>query len=123
MKQQAPGRKTKQREQLRYAIGIATAVLIVLIGLLLFVKIVAKDDLAGTWGAEDLLLEFNGKGKGVRIHADEIERFDYEIKGDRLFVDFWHETVPDLEYTFSVKGGNLLLTDADGTTLMLEWKK
>ncbi len=120
MKQQAPGGKAKQRKQLHRAIRIATAVLIVLIGLLLFVKIVAKDELAGTWGAEDLLLEFDGKGKGVHIHADEIERFDYQIKGDRVFVDFRRDTVPDLEYAFSVEGGNLLLTDTDGATLILE---
>ena len=111
--------KVRQRKLLYRGIGIAATLLIVLVVLLLCVIILGKDDLEGTWGAADVIVEFDGKDKGAWFCKDQIERFDYEIKGDTLFVDFRRENVRDREYTVSFADGTLLLTDPEGSELHL----
>lgn len=113
-------RKQKQRKRLRLIIDISAVILVVLLAVLLFVHYGGKDQLAGTWGADDTFFDFNGKGKGVWIQGDEMEKYTYEINRDTVSVDFKRESVRDLTYTFSIEDGKLTLIDSDGEALTLD---
>ena len=113
-------RKQEQRKRLRLMIDISAIILVVLLAVLLFFHFGGKDDLAGTWGANDTFFEFNGKGKGVWIQGDEIEKYTYEINRDTVSVDFKRENVRDLTYTFSIEDGKLTLIDSAGQALTMD---
>lgn len=110
-------RLAKQRKHLRLVIALAVVILAVLIVLLFWLG--RKDDLTGAWQFEDTFFEFNGRGKGIWMQGDEIERFSYEIHGTQLSLDFRRENVPDVTYSFYTEGEFLVLTDPMGNQIAL----
>ena len=109
----------KQRRRLRVIIDVAVVILVLLVGLALVLQENRRDSLEGTWEAGEILVEFNGQGKGVWMQGDHMEKIRYKIEKSTLTIQSDHDH-PEKVYTFSLEGQTLTLTDETDTPLCLE---
>lgn len=102
-------RLLRQRKKLITLICVLSVVLVALLAVLLFVQ---SDKLDGDWTDDQgTTYRFNGKGKGVMIREDDLGKYQYEISGNILRIDFSREDLSDQEFKFYVKDGTLKLMD------------
>ena len=69
----------------------------------------------GTWTTDGVTVyEFKKDGTGaLKVSLGEYE-FEYEIKDDKLYIDFKSTKAEDSEYTYEFKDGKLILTGKYG---------
>jgi hypothetical protein len=78
------------------------------------------DPLHGEWKSVDAqIYQFNGMGKGAWIADDDLGKFNYEISGRELRINFVSRHKSDCIYTFRIENGTLILTDENGKDLTL----
>ncbi len=114
---QKPRRNKRKRLMILAAVECLVLVALV-IGLVIFLK---PASLEGTWYAEDrMTYKFSKNGKGLMVLEDDLEVFNYKIKGETLHIDFVDDAYEDRSHQFSVKKDTLLLqTDTGEDTLEL----
>lgn len=77
---------------------------------------ITKEELAGTWSADDItLLEFEANGSGRLILPEEEYAFTYTLKDDQLKLDFASSRASDGTYTVSLMFDTLELNGGRGT--------
>lgn len=112
-------RKKRARRQRQIAILCLTIVaVIIFIAMILFIKkSLGSDKLQGTWVLdESTSYQFDGDENGAMLISDSKYRFTYEIKKDKLFIDYENDILVDGEYTFKVKKDVLTLIGGEGTS-------
>ena len=104
---------SRSKKKLWLAVCVESIVLLALIvGVIIAVT---RNPLEGAWYAQDkLCYKFGSGGKGVLVLEDDLARFDYQINGKTVTIDFYSEEFPDRTYQFSVKDGVLTLDDGTG---------
>ena len=91
----------------------------VLVALILALIVISANNnnsaLIGTWTNSDKgQYRFNGSGKGDWIVDDDLGKFNYEINGDTLDIDFVSKRIPDRIYKFRLENDTLILIDDQG---------
>ena len=111
-------KKRQQQMMLRQgAVGIAIlAVLILIIVLIVKGCSGSIDVLKGKWDLDGTTAyEFSGDGNGALLLPNVTYEFTYEIKKDKISIDYENESVRDGTYTFSVEDNTLTLIGGEGT--------
>jgi len=101
---------------LKILIMILSAVLVALILAAVVISGIKKDDpLYGMWKNENAeIFQFNGMGKGSWISDDDLGKFNYEIDGNQLRIDYVSKRLPDCIYVFEFENDSLVLIDQNG---------
>ena len=112
-------RKKRQQQRLirQGAVGVAILGLLILI-IVLIVKGCSggTDVLKGKWNLDGTTAyEFSGDGNGALLLPNVTYEFTYEIKKDKISIDYENESVRDGTYTFSVDEDKLTLIGGEGT--------
>ena len=107
-------RRRRKDEQKKKMIIIVVVVVIIIIFLLGLFK-GNKNPLVGKWTTDKgTVYEFNKDKTGkLSIAIGEYE-YKYEIKKDKVFVDFDGENSIDTEFTFKIENGSLILESSNG---------
>ena len=74
------------------------------------------DVLKGKWNLDGTTAyEFSGEGNGALLLPNVTYEFTYEIKKDKISIDYENESVRDGTYSFSVEDNTLKLIGGEGT--------
>ncbi len=113
--------KQNEKRRLLTLIYILSAVLLVLVFTALVLSGVKKEDpLKGMWqNGETEIFQFNGLGKGSLLMDEDLSKFNYEIKEDRVRIDFVSDSMSDCIYTFEFEDDRLVLIDEQGGRFVL----
>lgn len=110
-------RRAKRRKVIGIAVFTLTAIAVLIAMILIIKNGIGTDKLHGVWRLDDTTsYEFDGKENGAMLISDSKYRFTYEIKKDKLFIDYESDILVDGEYTFKVKRDVLTLTGENGTS-------
>lgn len=75
-----------------------------------------KDKLEGTWSYDDVTVyEFDGKGKGSLILPSSQYAFKYQLKKNKIHLDFESDRAKDSDYEYSVEGDQLTIKGIKAT--------
>ena len=108
-------RSKRKAEQKKKKIIISVIVAIIIIIFLVCVFRENKNPLVGKWSTDKgTVYEFNKDKTGkLSIAIGEYE-YKYEIKKNKVFVDFDGENSIDTEFTFKIEKGSLVLESSNG---------
>ena len=96
--------------------GVALAILILIIVLIVKGCSGGTDVIAGKWDVDGITFyEFNGKGNGALILPNSTYGFTYEIETNQLIIDYKDDSLHDGSYTFEINGDKLTLIGGEGT--------
>ena len=117
-------RKRWVNRRLLILIYLLSAILLVLLVTALVVSGSKKEDsLKGIWlKGESHIYQFDGFGKGSLLTDDDLSKFEYEIKKDRVRVDYVSDRMSDCIYTFEFDNDSLILIDEDGNRMVCHRK-
>jgi len=109
--------KRRRREKnLRIAVGVLAAVLLILVAGLCFKMFSGSDDFKGTWDLDGTTMyQFDGSGKGAMILPRSSYDFRYTVDEENktISIDFADEKANDYTYTYELSGNKLILSGGD----------
>lgn len=74
-----------------------------------------SNNLTGRWSLDDVTIyNFDGNGHGEMVLPLNTYEFSYIVEADKIKIDFVSENAEDREYSYSISGDTLTLTDTDG---------
>ena len=114
----------RRRRVKKKAVFLALIIVVLIVACLIFLFLPkekdkeksAVNDIIGTWTTDNVTVyEFDDNNKGKLIVPLGTYDFTYEIKDDKLFIDFVNEKSTDSKYSYHFKDGKLILEGSNGT--------
>ena len=108
----------RKRNQKRQWMTLAlAAIVLIFLCILLLRGCKPSSPVVGKWDLDGITsYEFKRNGKGSMILPSSQYRFEYEIDGDKLSIDFEYDGARDAEYLFTVTEDQLILDGGNSFT-------
>ena len=108
--------RRRRRKEVRIKRFICIAVIVILFITFLVCINSKRNPLVGKWTTEKgTIYQFNKDYTGKLILSIGEYEYKYEIKGDKVYVDFTSESSNDTEFIFKVDNDKLVLENKNGT--------
>ncbi|MCI8373092.1 MAG: hypothetical protein HFI75_12020 [Lachnospiraceae bacterium] len=112
-------RKNKQKRVIWQYLAFSILVMLVVLCVVWLVYHMitsGKDELEGTWDIDGVTVyQFDGEGSGVLLLPSAEYRFQYNLQGQRLTIDFADQDAGDAEYEYKRKGDTLVFITGQGS--------
>ncbi len=114
-------KKVVKKYKKRYKVSKAKVVSLILVLLILIFLIITllsrkENPIVGKWSTDKgTVYQFNKDYTGKLILSIGEYNYKYEIKDDKVIIDFESEKSTDTEFIYKIEDGKLILKNSNGT--------